>query len=92
MQEDVDRLGEWACNNAMKINPSKSKAIHFTRARVKDPLNYSIMDMLTLEANICKYLGIILCSDLSWVNHVNYMVKKGLESTTFHDENTKKGK
>jgi len=37
-QKDLDRLGEWAVENAMKINRSKSKAIRFTRARVKDPL------------------------------------------------------
>jgi hypothetical protein len=35
MQKDLDRLGEWAAENAMKMNPSKSKAILFTRARVK---------------------------------------------------------
>ena len=40
LQKDLDRLGEWAAENAMKINPSKSKAIRFTRARVKDPLTY----------------------------------------------------
>ena len=40
-QKDLDRLGEWAVENAMKLIPSKSKAIRFTRARVKDPLNYS---------------------------------------------------
>ena len=27
LQKDLDRLGEWAVENAMKINPSKSKAI-----------------------------------------------------------------
>jgi len=31
--KDLDRLEEWAVENAMNINPSKSKAIHFTRAR-----------------------------------------------------------
>jgi len=30
-------------------------------------------------------------SDLSWADQVNYAVKKGLESTTFHNANTKKG-
>jgi len=64
-QKDLDRLGEWAVENAMKINPSKSKAICFTRARVKDPLNYSLMDALISEASNCKYLGIILRSNLS---------------------------
>jgi hypothetical protein len=72
LQRDVDRLGEWAVVNAMKINPNKSKAVCFTRAKVKDPLNYSSMDTLIPEANSCKYLGIILRSDLSWADHVNY--------------------
>ena len=40
LQKDLDRLGEGAVENAMEINSSKSKAIRFTRARVKDPLNY----------------------------------------------------
>jgi hypothetical protein len=33
LQKDLDRLGEWAVVNAMRINPSKSKAVCFTRAR-----------------------------------------------------------
>ena len=43
LQREVDRLGEWAVDNAMKINPSKSKALCFTRASVKDPLKYSLL-------------------------------------------------
>jgi hypothetical protein len=31
LQNYVDRLGVWAVENAMKINPSKSKAVSFTR-------------------------------------------------------------
>jgi hypothetical protein len=76
LQKDLDRLGDWAVENAMKINPSKSKVVHFTRARVKDPLNYSLMDTLIPEASSCKYLGIILGSDLNWADQVNYTVKK----------------
>jgi len=74
LQKDLDRLGEWAVENAMKINPSKCKAIRFTRARVKDPLNYSLMGTLIPEASSCKYLGIILRSVLSWADQVNYTV------------------
>jgi hypothetical protein len=40
LQIELGRLGEWAVENAMKINPGKSKAVSFTRARLKDPLNY----------------------------------------------------
>ena len=51
--------GGGAVENAMKINPSKGKAIRFTRARVKNPLNYSLLDTLIPEEISCKYLRII---------------------------------
>jgi len=91
LQKDLDRLGEWAAENAMKINPSKSKAIHFTRPRVKDPLNCSLMDTLIPEASSCKYLGIILCSDLSWADQVNYTAKKAWKAPHFTMRILKKG-
>ena len=60
LQKDLDRLWEWAVENVMEINRSKSKAVRFTRARVNDPLNYSLIDALIPEAIRCKYLGFIL--------------------------------
>jgi len=91
LQKDLNRLGEWAVENAMKIHPSKSKAIHFTRARVKDPLNYSLMDTLIPEVSSCKYSGIILCNDLSWADQVNYTVKKARKALHFTMRILKKG-
>ena len=49
LQNFLDRIGEWAVENTKKINPSKRKAIRFTRAGVKEPLNYSFMGTLTLQ-------------------------------------------
>jgi hypothetical protein len=40
LQIDLNRLGEWASENAMVINSAKTKAVCFTRARVTKPLNY----------------------------------------------------
>jgi hypothetical protein len=54
LQKDLDTLGEWAVENAMKINPGKSKTIRFTRARVKNPLNYSLGDQKIPESSSCK--------------------------------------
>jgi hypothetical protein len=54
----------------MKINPRKSKAVSFTKARVKDSLNYFWGDQKIPEASRCKYLGIILRSDLSLAGQV----------------------
>ena len=36
LQTDLNRLREWAIENGMKINPDKSKAVSFTKARVKE--------------------------------------------------------
>jgi hypothetical protein len=60
LQRDLDRLGDWAGENEMKINPNKSKAISFTRARMKRPLNDSLRDQIIPEASLCKYLEIII--------------------------------
>ena len=83
MQNDLNRKGEWAVENAMKINPSECKAVRFTRVRVKDPLKYSLMDALIPQASSCKYLRIILRSDLSWADQVNCTVKKAWRALHF---------
>jgi hypothetical protein len=83
LQSDLNWLGEWAVENAMKINPNKSKAVCFTRARTKHPLNYLIRGTLVPETTSCKYLGIIIRSDLSWADHVNYTVKKAWKALHF---------
>jgi len=82
----------WAVENAMKINPGESKAVSFTRARVKFSLNYFLGDQRIPEASSCQYLGIIIRSDLSWVDQVNYTVKTNLEGTSFHTVYSQKGK
>jgi len=76
LQKFLERLCEWVIENAMKLNPSKIKANRFTRARVKYPLNKMLMGTLIPEAKSCKYLGIILRSDLSLADQVYYAVKR----------------
>ena len=66
LQTDLGRLSDWAVENLMKINSGISRAVSFTRAWVKDPLNYSLLDQEIPEASSFKYFEIILCSDLSW--------------------------
>jgi len=91
LQKDLDRLEEWAAENAMKINPSKFKAVRFTRTRVKNPMNYTLGDELIPEVSICKYLGIILPCDLSWPDHVNCTAKKARNALHFITRIFKKG-
>jgi len=91
LQKDLGRLGEWVVGNAMKINPSKSKAIRFTRPGVKDPLNFSLLGTLIPEASSSKYLGITLRSNLNWADQVNYTVKKAWKPLHFTMRILKKG-
>jgi hypothetical protein len=82
---------EWAIENGMKINPSKSKAVRFTRSRVKNALGYSLGDPKIPESNISKYLGIILRSGLNWLNQVNYLAQKAWNAFHFVMRVLKKG-
>jgi hypothetical protein len=56
LQTDLNKLGKWAVENKMKINLDKSKAVGFTRARVKERLTYYLGDQLIIEVNSFKYL------------------------------------
>jgi hypothetical protein len=46
------------------------------RTWAKNPLGYSLGKQKILEASGYKYLGIILQSDLNWVDQVNYTAQK----------------
>jgi len=67
----------------MLINPNKSKALSFTRARMKDPLNYSLGGQMIPEDSSCKYLGIVIRNDLIWSDQVNYTVQKAWRAPHF---------
>jgi len=49
------------------------------------------MGTIIPEASSCKYLGIILRSDLSWGDQVNYTVKKAWKALHFTMRMLKKG-
>ena len=71
LQKDLNTLGERAVDNGMKIKLSKCKAKRFTRAPAEIPLGHSLGDQKIPEASSCKYLRIIIRSDLNWVDQVN---------------------
>jgi hypothetical protein len=45
LQKALNKLGKWALENKMKINPGKSKAVCFTKARVKERIRYYLMSI-----------------------------------------------
>jgi hypothetical protein len=83
LQKDLHTLGEWVVENGIKINPGKIKAIRFTKSRVKNLLGYSLGDQKIPEASSRKCLGIILPSDLNWMDQVNYTEQKAWKTVHF---------
>ena len=75
----------------MKIDLNKSKALSFTSAQVKDLLNYSLGNKKIPEASCCKYLRIIIRSDLSLTDQVNCTVQKAWRALHFVMRIVKKG-
>ena len=55
-------------------------------------LNYQLVNVqLIIHLFSCKYLGIIVRSDLSWADHVNYTVKKAWKALHFTMRILRKG-
>ena len=58
---------------------------------MKDPLNYTLGDQVIPEASSCKYLGIILHSDLNCTDNAIHTVKKARKALHFIMRMLKKG-
>ena len=56
IQTDINRLGEWAVENEMEINPGKSKAVDFTNVRAKGRMRYYLGDRLIPQASSVNHL------------------------------------
>jgi len=73
LQKNVDAVVRWSTINYLKFNPTKCKAVVFSRKRSTtapcDPLalNGQALDLV----DSVKYLGLTICSDLSWSEHIN---------------------
>jgi len=72
LQKDLLILGKWEVENEMYINPGKSKTVRFTNATMKERISYYNRHQLISEINRFNYLGILIRSDLNWVDYVNY--------------------
>jgi len=51
LQTDKNRLGQWAVQNEMKLNPAKSKAVSYKKARVNERIRYYFGDKIIPEAS-----------------------------------------
>jgi len=81
MQRILRGVEDWCRKRDLRVNPSKTEIILFTRKYKPDTLRaitfYGQQLLLTKQV---KYLGVILDSKLNWKEHVDAKCKKALAS------------
>ena len=78
MQHIVNDVQTFSVNNHMQLDPSKCKEM------VVDLLNYNSYELQPIviggsyiqRVESFKLLGVYISSDLTWLVHCNYMIKK----------------
>ena len=73
INEDLERVSQWAGGNGLGINPMKSKALVISRVCIdvsgvkKIKLNDSTIEFV----NEARNLGVVFNRSLTWSNHIN---------------------
>ena len=79
VNSELQLLSTWLKSNKLSLNTTKSYYVVFHRARMKVPINsikMNIDNANIMEVHCIKYLGVILDSKLSWIQHISYVKSK----------------
>ena len=84
LQHRADEMVAWTSVNRMQLNVSKTKEmlISFTRQATVAPsilMNGEVVERVTTA----KLLGVIISSELSWSEHVDFIASKGSQRIYF---------
>ena len=78
LNNELNKLSTWLKSNILSLNVNKTHYILFHRARINLPdafLNVYMSNSRLTHVECCKYLGVILDSKMSWVQHITYVKK-----------------
>lgn len=77
LQNAVQKLVDWCCENGHTISPEKCQCIHFCRKRSLhlDPIVYIQNHQIPVVTEV-KFLGLIFDRKLTFLPHVSYLRKK----------------
>ena len=80
IQQEVDKLKEYAEDNKMVINEAKTKIMVFNQARKVDILpKVRLNDDLIEVVDEAKLLGIMITNDLTWHKNTQYIIGRSYQ-------------
>jgi len=82
LQNDIDKLEQWADVWSMKFNPDKCVHLKITNTKTSLNHNYTIYNHQLREVTSAKYLGITIDKRLTWKDHVNEICSKANSAKT----------
>lgn len=89
LQEDLNRLIDWCDNNRMLLNYGKCYHLKFTRKTRCISVDYFINGQKILEVNTIKDLGVTLDKKVTFIPHMENIIRKASKMLGFLIRNTK---
>lgn len=83
LQRQLHAFADWCTLNRMEVNPAKCSVISFSR--IKEPIifNYNLLGSAIERVSHVKDLGVILDSQLTYKQHISYVVDKASRTLGF---------
>ena len=77
IQKDLDTLTKWEKDWQMSFNDDKCLTICFSTKKSNLDTTYVLNNHVLTQVHHHSYLGVILCEDLKWSEHIvhNYNIK-----------------
>lgn len=83
LQTNLNYLQKWCERWLMELNPNKCKVVSFHRRRMPLVYPYTVNAIPLENVQLYKYLGVTLCSDLSWNVHVTNIISSANKTLGF---------
>jgi len=76
LQNSIDDINSWATNWQLKLAINKCQHIHISLSRTAVLPTFSLNGIILSSCSLCRDLGIIIDSRLSFIENINSMVAK----------------